>query len=90
MLVILSNQTKMAKERGGGSHLARDSIEQRIDHGLGETPFLIFVHDDNLLPIIGNLREMQAPTEIDKVQDVLLEARPPESDRCTQEFRSNA
>lgn len=45
----------------------------------------MFIHDHNLLPIVGDLREVQTFTEVYQVQDIFLKARTPETNGCTQE-----
>lgn len=76
--------------RGRCIYLVGDGVEERVNNGLGESALLVLVHLHNLPPVRCNLRQVQALAEVDKVQNILLEARTTEADRRPQELGSNS
>lgn len=68
------------------SYLAGDGLEEGVNDVLGETPLLVLVHVNNLAPVSGNLGQVQAFAEVDKVENILLETRSTETDRGAQKL----
>src|SRR5690606_17276061 len=66
--------------------LAIDCVIHRLDNLLRKACFLMIVHQNNLLPIIGYFIQVVRSSNIDKVQDILLETRPSKTDGRFQEF----
>jgi len=69
--------------------LVRDGVEQGRDDVANESLLLVFVHDDNLLPVSSNLGKVELLRKVHKVKNILLEARTTETNRCLQELGSD-
>ena len=63
-----------------GNLLARHSVHHGSDHLLAEAPLLVFVHFDDLIPVLGNFVKAVGLTQVDKIENILLEARSAEAD----------
>mmetsp|Transcript_25416 Transcript_25416/g.53173 ORF Transcript_25416/g.53173 Transcript_25416/m.53173 type:complete len:266 (-) Transcript_25416:741-1538(-) len=66
----------------------------RVEHGshdrARETPLLVVVKREHVLPVVSNLRQPEGAAEVDEVADVRLVARAAEADRCCQILAANA
>ena len=56
-----------------GDPLAGDSVEEALKDVVHESLLLVLVHDDDLLPVLGNLGEVEGLAKVHHVQDILLE-----------------
>ena len=73
-----------------GDAFAGDRIEKGADDLLDEAGFLPVVHGDHRTPVGGGLGEIEGLTQIDQVEDVLLETGTAEADRGFEELGSDA
>jgi hypothetical protein len=69
--------------------LVRDGVEQGRNDVANESLLLVFVHDNNLLPVSSNFGKVKLFGKINKVKDILLEARTTKTNRCLQELGSD-
>ena len=53
---------------------------------LSEALFLVVVHDDDLVPVLGDIVEADRLAQVHKVEDVLLETRATEPRRRVEKF----
>src|SRR5262249_30862657 len=60
------------------------------DHLADESLLLVLIQAHDRFPVPGDFRQAVVLAEIDEVQDVLLEAGPPESHTGFQELRADA
>lgn len=65
----------LERESENSNLLARDGVEEGGDDALTEATLLVFVHGDDLAPVIGDLGKVERLGEVDEVEDILLEAR---------------
>mmetsp|Transcript_114686 Transcript_114686/g.364506 ORF Transcript_114686/g.364506 Transcript_114686/m.364506 type:complete len:601 (-) Transcript_114686:1196-2998(-) len=70
--------------------LVGDRVEQARNDLATEALLLVLVHVNNLLPILGDSGQALRLTDVDQIQNVLLEARAAEADGRTQELGPNA
>lgn len=77
-------------EAEDGNLLVGNGVEEGGDNLADETLLLVLVHDDDLLPVFGDLGQVQLLREVDEVEDVLLEARTTETNRGLQELGTQA
>lgn len=68
--------------------LASYSVKQTVDDSIGESPSLVFIHSNHLVPVVGHLREVQSFTEIHQVEDIFLETTTTKSFEEKQYTRS--
>mmetsp|Transcript_6098 Transcript_6098/g.12086 ORF Transcript_6098/g.12086 Transcript_6098/m.12086 type:complete len:431 (+) Transcript_6098:517-1809(+) len=68
-----------------GDLLARNGVEHRLNHLCSKAMLLVVIDLDNLIPILRNLFETEALAQVDKVKNVLLEARTSKADRGVEE-----
>lgn len=68
------------------AYLAGNSIEEGIYYPFREPTLLVLIHLNDLSPICGDLRKVEALAEIDEVEDVLLEAGSTESNARFEEL----
>ena len=73
-----------------GDLLARDGVKEGGDYPFNEALALVVVHLDDLLPVFRDFGEAVVLAEVDKIEDVFLEAGSTESNGGFQEFWSNA
>mmetsp|Transcript_21895 Transcript_21895/g.63710 ORF Transcript_21895/g.63710 Transcript_21895/m.63710 type:complete len:393 (-) Transcript_21895:249-1427(-) len=73
-----------------GDLLPRDCVEHAAHHGLAEPALLVLIHHHHLVPVISHFLEAEGLTDVDEVQDVLLEARAAKPHRGVQELWTNA
>mmetsp|Transcript_2408 Transcript_2408/g.7055 ORF Transcript_2408/g.7055 Transcript_2408/m.7055 type:complete len:600 (-) Transcript_2408:266-2065(-) len=69
-----------------GDLLVSHRVEEAADDLPGETRLLVLVHVHDLLPVLGDLWQALGLADVHEVEDVLLEARPAEADRCIQKL----
>merc|ERR1712217_831291 len=67
--------------------LVCDGVEEAGDDLAGESSLLVLVHVDNHLPVSRTLVQTLALTDVNEVENVLLEARSTEANGSTQELR---
>src|SRR5690606_20494928 len=73
-----------------GNLLARYRVVHSLHDVVGEAPFLVVVHGDDLLPVMGHLMQPVAAGDVHQVEDVLLETGAPETHRGLQELGADA
>lgn len=69
-----------------GDLLASDGVEEGLDDLAREAVLLVLVHLDDGTPVFGDLGEVERLGKVDKVENVLLEARATESNGCLEEL----
>ncbi|GJN23258.1 hypothetical protein PR202_gb10892 [Eleusine coracana subsp. coracana] len=72
-----------------GDLLASHGVEHGRHHAVDETALLVVVDLDHLLPVVGNLGQAVALTDVHQVQDILLEAGATETNTGVQELGAN-
>eukprot|EP00760_Papus_ankaliazontas_P012579 PhM_4_TR15406/c0_g1_i1/m.8621 len=73
-----------------GDGLAGDGVKHRLHDLLGEAAALVVVDVDNLVPVVRHFGQIEALAQIHQVEDIFLETRPAEADRCLQELGAQA
>lgn len=69
-----------------GNLLTGDGVEEGVNDLAGEAVLLVLVHLNNGEPVLGNLGKVEGLGKVDKVENVLLEARTTESNRSLEEL----
>ncbi|KAG5461485.1 MAG: hypothetical protein BJ554DRAFT_6314 [Olpidium bornovanus] len=73
-----------------GDALGGDRREQAVDDAAHEAGLLVLVQQDDLVPVVGDLAQVELLGEVHEVEDVLLEARASEPDRGLEEAAPDA
>jgi hypothetical protein len=81
--VLLESKSK------DSNFLVRDGVEQGGNDVANESLLLVLVHNNNLVPVSGNLGKMELFRKVDKVKNVLLEARTTKTNRRLQKLGSD-
>jgi hypothetical protein len=66
--------------------LTNKGVVKALDNTVGETVTGVLVHLDNLAPVLGNLGKTHGLSEVDKVENILLEAAATETNTSHQEL----
>mmetsp|Transcript_20212 Transcript_20212/g.28882 ORF Transcript_20212/g.28882 Transcript_20212/m.28882 type:complete len:220 (-) Transcript_20212:595-1254(-) len=72
-----------------GNLFAGNSVEHTGYHLLSESLLLVIVHDDDLIPILGAFIQPISFTQVNQVENILLEARSSKANGGIEEPTSN-
>lgn len=72
-----------------GNLLANEGVVEALDDTVGESVTSVLVHLDDLSPVLADLRETHGISQVDQVEDILLEAAATETDTSHQELVSD-